>query len=564
MFILRIDGSGEAASASVLHASVKDLSFKVTRYKTDEEGTALEVRTERGALRFEGRMSGPDLILGRVDGGAFKNVDFYAQRTLQERLGRLANPNGPERTAYSRARSVRDPLEKIAALRKFLRTYSTSLLAMRAYHQIFKTHLSVGSGDPTVQEAARVSIVTAEKRALMMNDVAGSLAGKGRLLDRAREYSDKALAEVPPKTRVHSQFLKTRAVIALRKKQLEQAAGFLEQALEIDPDSGEILAFLAGVWAVRGDAAKAREYYLASYINSGSPLAKAQLESFYREAHGSVDGLEETIDEAYEKRPPLFEVGSYQGPPAKSVVLVELFTGTECIPCQSADYAFDALLSHYPRASVAALQYHLHIPNPDPLTNPDSIARGAYYGVGSTPVILFDGTVRRTGGGRRQGAASAFTHYKQVVDEHLRRESIADFLLRGTLRGDDLAYQVSAKVSGSPANSDLRLHLILVEGRVRYSGYNGVRFHRNTVRKMLSGSQGVPVKPVGETGLAAVLDMNQLELELETYLKGYQIENKTNFKELVNRTDRNRLRLSAPLPRGLLANTVTSLARQPA
>ena len=56
----------------------------------------------------------------------------------------------------------------------------------------------------------------------------------------------------------------------------------------------------------------------------------------------------------------------------KRVVVVELFTGAECPPCVSADVAFDALLETYKPNEVVLLEYHLHIPGPDPLTNADS------------------------------------------------------------------------------------------------------------------------------------------------------------------------------------------------
>ena len=51
-------------------------------------------------------------------------------------------------------------------------------------------------------------------------------------------------------------------------------------------------------------------------------------------------------------------------------VLVELFTGAECPPCVAADLAFDALGKTYKPTDVVLLEYHLHIPGPDALTNP--------------------------------------------------------------------------------------------------------------------------------------------------------------------------------------------------
>ena len=58
------------------------------------------------------------------------------------------------------------------------------------------------------------------------------------------------------------------------------------------------------------------------------------------------------------------------------MALVELFTGAQCPPCVAADIAFDAeAVKSYKAADVVLLQYHLHIPGPDPLTNADSEKR---------------------------------------------------------------------------------------------------------------------------------------------------------------------------------------------
>ena len=77
------------------------------------------------------------------------------------------------------------------------------------------------------------------------------------------------------------------------------------------------------------------------------------------------------------------------------VVLLELFTGAECGPCVAADLGFDALIESYRPSELIALEYHLHIPRPDPLTAPDGVARAAYYDVLSTPSTLFNGKRRR-------------------------------------------------------------------------------------------------------------------------------------------------------------------------
>src|SRR4029453_10961943 len=77
-----------------------------------------------------------------------------------------------------------------------------------------------------------------------------------------------------------------------------------------------------------------------------------------------------------------FKPEPFAGRKAKSdrAVLVEIFTGAECPPCVAVALAFDGLLKAYKPADVVLMQYHVHIPGPDPLTSPDAMKRlGEYY-----------------------------------------------------------------------------------------------------------------------------------------------------------------------------------------
>src|SRR4029453_194767 len=74
-----------------------------------------------------------------------------------------------------------------------------------------------------------------------------------------------------------------------------------------------------------------------------------------------------------------------------------LFTGAQGPPCVAADFAFDGLEKTYKPADVVLIQYHVHIPGPDPMTNPSTEARWKYYleklpdDVGGVPTALFNG-----------------------------------------------------------------------------------------------------------------------------------------------------------------------------
>src|SRR5262249_34687999 len=98
---------------------------------------------------------------------------------------------------------------------------------------------------------------------------------------------------------------------------------------------------------------------------------------------------------------------------SERVAVVELFTGAECPPCVAADLAFDALGKTFNAKDVVLLQYHLHIPGPDPLTNPDSVARRGYYrdDIDGTPKILFNGKLQDFEGGGFDEAQERYDEY---------------------------------------------------------------------------------------------------------------------------------------------------------
>ena len=90
----------------------------------------------------------------------------------------------------------------------------------------------------------------------------------------------------------------------------------------------------------------------------------------------------------YAKTHPPFKAEPFAGRKGKSekAAVVEVFTGAECAPCVGVDLAFDGLLKAYKPTEVILLQYHMHIPRPDPLTSPDGLDRAKYYdNTDSTP-----------------------------------------------------------------------------------------------------------------------------------------------------------------------------------
>ena len=202
-------------------------------------------------------------------------------------------------------------------------------------------------------------------------------------------------------------------------------------------------------------------------------------------------------------------------------VLVELFTGAQCPPCVAADLAFDALGKTYSPKDVVLLQYHLHIPGPDPLTNPGTLARVKYYSkeVEGTPTILFNGKAEAGGGGFVPHAKAKYTEYRGVVDPLLEKPAPVKLEATAVRKGDNIHITATASGVDNPGEK-VRLRLALIEEWVRYRGGNGLSYHHHIVRDLPGGAEGLALTK--ETGkVEATVDLDALRTKLATYLEEF-------------------------------------------
>jgi hypothetical protein len=227
-------------------------------------------------------------------------------------------------------------------------------------------------------------------------------------------------------------------------------------------------------------------------------------------------------------------VKPYPGRKAKSerAVLVELFTGAQCPPCVAADLAFDALSQTYKPTEVVLLQYHLHVPGPDPLTNADTELRRKYYSekvVRGTPTIFFNGRTLAGGGGGFEQAQEKYKEYTGAIDPMLEKPARAKIKLTATRKGDKI--DVKADVSDlEETGDDVRLRLVLVEESVDYHGSNKLRVHHHVVRAFPGGTAGTAMKE--KTGSKSVtVDLGELKKKLGEYLDKAHEENPFPNKE---------------------------------
>jgi hypothetical protein len=233
--------------------------------------------------------------------------------------------------------------------------------------------------------------------------------------------------------------------------------------------------------------------------------------------------LDAELDAAYKKSVPPFKPAARTARKGKgdAVVLLELFTGAQCPPCVAVDVAFDALESTYAPSEVITLQYHLHIPGPDPLTNADSVARAEYYPeLGGTPTTLFNGSLEAPGGGPMAAAESKYQEFRERIDARLDKEKKATIDLQVDRKADEVTIVAVARAKGSK----LKLRLALVEEQVKYAGGNKLRFHHHVVRAMPGGVEGKAVAD-GEAKVQATVKLGELRNSLEAYLSGFAKEN---------------------------------------
>jgi hypothetical protein len=207
------------------------------------------------------------------------------------------------------------------------------------------------------------------------------------------------------------------------------------------------------------------------------------------EVEARMERAEEELDRTWEEKSLPFEPAPFPGRRGKSrrAVLVELFTGAQCLPCVAADLAFDGLLRTCPPGDVVLVQYHLHIPGPDPLANRDTERRAEYYRVPGTPNLRIDGREGPEAGGNRDMARDTYTRLLGGIAEELEAEAAATLTVTAARHGERV--EVTAEAGGLPRRGALRL--LLVEDVARYLGGNGQRLHHHVVRAFPGGVDGV-------------------------------------------------------------------------
>ncbi len=297
--------------------------------------------------------------------------------------------------------------------------------------------------------------------------------------------------------------------------------------------ANEKLAGEAVEYARRAEGLVRKTDPAASQVSALNLLAKALRkvgkEDEAKKLDGQVAKLEEKLDEEFEKKAVPFKTEPFKGRKGKSnrVAVVELFTGAQCPPCVAADIAFDAGVKTYTPKEAVFLQYHLHIPGPDPLTSPASEARQKYYGdkIEGTPTAFIDGAVSEEGlGGFTANGKQSFENLAKQLDADLEQEPGAEIKLKVESKGDDV--DLTAEVSGLKKTGEkVRLRFVLVQDVVKYAGGNGQRLHHHVVRALPGGAEGFALEKANSSHKAKV-SLAEVRKSLEKYLSDFEAKRK--------------------------------------
>lgn len=315
-----------------------------------------------------------------------------------------ARPTPTDQKAYTEASRIKDPQKKIAALEKFLEQYPESNMTGSAHLDILDALIK---SQPESKDKILARAEAALQKALSPLSPGAYASGiasrlmKAGLLAEAEQYALKSVALMEEQVAqavkdIQRQKARPLSVLGqslLRQGKLKEAEQKLREAYALNPQTEGVATSLAEMAEKNGKEKEAFGYLLAA--GRLKPAERQKLETFWRKSHGgSLAGLEEELDARYHKDySNLISVTRYQPTAKRSsrAVLAEVFTGAACPPCVSATLEFEAMRRRYSREEFIVLMYHQHIPAPDPMTNPASQARYAYYGGSGVPSYTIDG-----------------------------------------------------------------------------------------------------------------------------------------------------------------------------
>jgi hypothetical protein len=530
------------------------------------DGDVLKVVLKRAAgdMTFEGRVPkagadtilgtfemGPQLMMGRMaatDKTELTPANSTFRPTLPEpmRKAQALQTKAPQLRA--RAQQAQDAEEKAKLQKEVAEAVKEAQTELpKLYREVIEKHAdssaAVLAAQTLLRQAGRDKIDAAEAGRLaavilkgaapygpryekeVTVQVAEMLGSQAPFAALALEYAQRAEKGLTAQDSVRQQ-IRVLGVLAAAQKKAGQAAAAVQTTarqgqLELDQ------ALAAEKALTEKDTPENRANVLSTLA---AALRKTGKTDDAARTEATLAKINDELDRDYLAKMPPFKPTTFEGRKAQSdrVAVMELFTGAECPPCVAADLAFDALLKTYKPSDVVLIQYHMHIPGPDPMTNPATEARWAYYRekfegqVGGVPSSLFNGKPQGGGGGGAPQSQAKYKQYRGIIDELLEKPSAASVTVGASQLNDTITVQADVIKLAAPGEN-VKLRLLLVEETIRFVGGNRIRFHHQVVRAMPGGFEGKALTEK-ETRHTATIKLGDLREELTKYLDTYAAE----------------------------------------
>jgi hypothetical protein len=446
---------------------------------TDKDGTInIEIKTPVGTNSFQGKAGKNGAVKGIF---TFRGTKYAAelQPTKEEKVAQMKSGQVmSEMIAVIRpaqGQPPKPPKEVATALEGLIKKYEGKPYASTVYTQL----LNLADQADLTEEQVKKTV--------------------NQWMTMAQEYGEDWYNQT-----------RTNVVKALRGKKKAAAGVLLDLAQEVDKSLSEEanIEEKAEVAAILAETARS--------------LGKKDLADTVQKR---LDTYEGKLDENYNKTVPPFKPEKVAEKKDARPVVLELFTGAQCPPCVAADVGFDALGDTYSHNNVILLQYHLHIPGPDPLTNSDTVARQKYYGevIRGTPTTIFNGKSEAGGGGSMGGSEGKYKQYRAIIDPILEKKPAATVDLKATRKGDSIEVSVKAKTGDKPGEkAQPRVRFVVTEEIVKYVGSNKLRFHHHVVRAMPGGADGLAMDKSGELNHSMKVNLTEVRGKIEEYVSNFE------------------------------------------
>jgi hypothetical protein len=170
----------------------------------------------------------------------------------------------------------------------------------------------------------------------------------------------------------------------------------------------------------------------------------------------------------------------------EDLVIFEHFTNASCGPCAAQNPGLEAVMNQN-KLKATSLKYHVSWPGVDPMysfNTVDPTARVNYYGVTGVPAVRL--------GNNNSMSPSQVTN--AVIDNYFNSMTQPfGYNMNTRIENNTLFIDGNIIAGSAQAQSDLRLHVVLVEDPINYAtapGTNGEKDFPLVVRKMFPNAQG--------------------------------------------------------------------------